>query len=62
MVKTNKAQRAALRRIWERSQSGHPNYRSFRKRVLPTIGCDNAIVVPWLDMWLVIETDGYTHS
>jgi hypothetical protein len=62
MVKTTKAQRAALKRVWEREQAGGSSYRRFRKLVQPTIGCDGAVAVPWNGMWLCIETDGYTHS
>ena len=37
-------------------------YKQFRRMVKPTIGMDNAIVIPWCGMWLAIEADGYTHS
>lgn len=37
-------------------------YRQFRRGVQPTFGMDGAIVIQWAGMWLVIETDGYTHS
>jgi hypothetical protein len=30
--------------------------------VLPTIGCDDAVTVPWCGMWLCIEKDGYCHT
>lgn len=34
-------------------------YRRFRKTVTPGSGC---IMVPFANMWLGIEPDGYTHS
>lgn len=37
-------------------------YREFRRRVLPTFKCDDCVMVHWANMWLGIETDGYTHS
>ncbi len=62
MVKTTKAQRVALKRLWDRDHSGADGYRRFRRLVQSTFGCDGAIAVPWNGMWLCIETDGYTHS
>lgn len=38
------------------------SFLAFRRSVQPTIGCDDAIAVPWGRMWLCIETDGYTHT
>lgn len=57
MVKTTKAQRAALKKVWLRDTSA--TYREFRKTVQPSFGY---IMVPFAGMWLGIETDGYTHS
>lgn len=37
-------------------------WREFRKRVLPSFGCDGMITIDWQGMWLAIERDGYTHS
>lgn len=59
MVKTTKEQRKAILRLAIRSGG---DYRALRKAACPTIGCDNAIVLHWCNMWLCIETDGYTHS
>lgn len=61
MIKTTRQQRQALYRVWQRG-GAHSSYRAFRRTVQPTFGMDGAIVVPWCNMWLVIETDGYTHS
>jgi hypothetical protein len=75
MVKTTRAQRVALKRVFNRGpittsttrtrSTTHVStltYWGFRKRVEPTFGCDGAVVVPWCGMWLCIERDGYTHS
>lgn len=52
-----KAQRLALRRVWDRCPT--MPYRAFRRTVQPGPGC---IMVPFAGMWLGIEPDGYTHS
>ena len=66
MVKANKAQREALKRVFFRinadaRRNGTPTttYRDFRYTVRPGCGC---IMVPFAGMWLGIEPDGYTHS
>lgn len=71
MVTTTKAQRSALKRIFDRQPIFRPepgsdtvrvSYRAFRASVHPAIGCDGAIMVRWAGMWLGIERDGYTHA
>lgn len=63
MVKTTKAQRKALKRVYLRQVETRADpglvYREFRKMVEPGPGC---IMVPFAGMWLGIEPDGYTHS
>ena len=70
MVKTTRAQRVALKRVFDRRTiygvtmdgrvTDHPlTYRQFRRQVHPSVGC---IMVKWAGMWLGIEPDGYTHS
>jgi hypothetical protein len=61
MVKTTKAQRTALLRVYNRGPLGIP-YREFRRTVSGTFGCDGAVVVRWQEMWLCIEADGYCHT
>ena len=64
MVKTTRAHREALLRIWQRPIHGEHNpltYRQFRKTVQPGLG-GYYVMVPWAGMWLGIEKDGYTHS
>jgi hypothetical protein len=60
MVKTTKAQRQAIKRVYDRGSQ--MSYRDFRKTIKPTFGCDGAVALPWASMWLCIERDGYTHS
>lgn len=72
MTRTTKAQRVALKRVFDRApifvsimdaQRGCAlTYRQFRAMVQPTFGMDGAVVVPWAGMWLAIEADGYVHS
>jgi hypothetical protein len=75
MVKLTKAQRKALKRIYDRTPT-YPyitseertaditaiplTYRQFRKTVHP--GGPDYVMVQWARMWLGIEKDGYTHS
>ena len=58
MVKTTKAQRVALLRVYNRTEKT-VSYREFRKTVQNGYGC---IMLPFFSMWLGIEPDGYTHS
>lgn len=70
MVRTTRAQRVALKRLYDRApiyatrddaRTGRPiPYREWRRGyVYPGHDC---IMVPWAGMWIGIETDGYTHS
>ena len=74
MVKLNRAQRRALKSVFDRSEVApgsfgtnrvihddmpDATYRDFRKTVLPGPDC---VMVRWGSMWLGIEADGYTHS
>lgn len=56
-----KAQVRAVKRLYDRSPSGFPSYRAFRRTALVShyLGC---VMLRWCDMWIGIETDGYTHS
>ena len=64
MVKTTRAQRVSLHRLWERRDSRRPGerYCQFRRRVQPVICGGGAVIVEWSGMWIGIETDGYAHS
>jgi len=61
MMVLTKEQRHALLRVWKRGESDL-TYRQFRRTVEPGFCMDGAIIVPWCNMWLAIESDGYTHS
>lgn len=76
MIKTTRAQREALKRVYERSPicakpAGVPSriinkremtYRQFRETVQPSFDTSGCVMVHWAGMWLGIERDGYTHS
>jgi hypothetical protein len=74
MVTTTKAQRQALKRLYDRQLAsiaeaikrseqpkGPRTYRALRKSIRPGFGGDYVMVPLW-GMWLGIEADGYTHS
>jgi hypothetical protein len=37
-------------------------YRQLRKQVQACFDKSGCVMVPWANMWLGIETDGYVHS
>jgi hypothetical protein len=55
----NQAQFDALNRKFQQDPDGSPNFISFRRRARKAHDC---IMIHWCNMWLGIETDGYTHS
>ena len=67
-----KPQQLALRHLWTRlcndwhyepvTEGSPPSYRAYRRQVQPTVGMDGAVVVPFANMWVCIETDGYRHT
>jgi hypothetical protein len=75
MVKTTRAQREAVFKVFCRDQPYHEfggmkysglnlirrrrDYRQFRAKLQSGYGY---VMLPWAGMWLGIETDGYTHS
>jgi len=54
-------QKESLVRKWAQDNNGM-TLEEFVDTAQPTVGMDNAIVVKWCGMWLVIEADGYCHS
>lgn len=58
MIKLTRPQRVALKAVYDRKVMAR-TYRQFRKEVRPGPNC---IMIPWCNMWLGIEPDGYTHS
>lgn len=60
MIALTKQQRKALYNLWYRlGYNVAVPYRKFRRTVQPGPGC---VMVPFGNMWLGIEPDGYTHS
>jgi hypothetical protein len=55
------AQELAVYRKWEHAPDGC-TYDELRARVIPELAGYGAVMLPWCNMWLGIETDGYTHS
>lgn len=62
MMKLTKAQRRALYNLYLRNSDGAASYREFRKRVFPLLGDPSCAMIPWLGMYIGIESDGHTHS
>jgi hypothetical protein len=60
-IEMTPAQHNALVRKHTQDDQGM-TLQQFLESAHPTFGCDNAITVKWCNMWLAIETDGYTHS
>lgn len=60
---TTKAQRAALKRVYDRGDTTRlpETYRQFRRRAWMA-SYDTCIMIVWCGMMLGIEIDGYTHS
>ncbi len=54
-------QQHAIRTRWKYNNMGM-TLKKFIASAQTTVKMDDAIVIKWCDMWLVIETDGYTHS
>ena len=76
MTPLTKPQRQAVKRVYDRGRTyglknakeymvrnQRPNtYREFRATVQPIFCGGGAVALPWYNMWLAIEPDGYTHS
>jgi hypothetical protein len=70
MVRMNRQQRVALKRLHDRmvadarpsQEKRLPAYREFRRTVKPVFAGDGAVIVQWSGMWVGIEPDGYTHT
>jgi hypothetical protein len=60
-------QREGLKRVFDRPLEDSapykypPSYLQFRRSV-QTTGYDSCVMIKWCNIWLGIETDGYTHS
>ena len=63
MGKITRAQREALKRIYDRDPAVAPSYLAFRRTVKgPFYKSDPCVMVQWKGMFLGVESDGYTHS
>ena len=63
MYVLTKEQRAAIKRVYDRSADGALSYLQFRRRIKgPFYRNDPVVMLHWCGMWLGIERDGYTHS
>ena len=60
-MRLTKPQSESLLRKWQQDDQGL-TFLGFRKLVQSTNFMDDAVVVKWCNMFLAIETDGYTHS
>ena len=61
MTKSTDAQVDALWKLWKRAHQDK-TFAQLMQSAQPTMAMDGAIVVPWCNMFVAIETDGYTHS
>ena len=66
-MKLTKPQQQSLLRKYidgqhENGSTRDISYREFRKAVKPAFLRDGSVVVSWCGMWLLIESDGYTHT
>ena len=67
LVPLTKAQMLSIKRKAEQVRSYAPHseeskYRYLRRRVQPMFGSGGGVMLFWCNMWLGIESDGYTHS
>ena len=64
MFVLTKAQRKAAYSLYQRNSNGYTSYKQFRKELVrPMLFGGGAIeVFPWCNMFVGIESDGYTHS
>lgn len=60
MKPITRKQREAIFRKWNQDNNGM-TYRAFRATVRRA-NYDDCLLLPWCNMWLGIEKDGYTHS
>lgn len=60
-MRLSKQQQQSLKRKWTFWNEGR-SYLKFRRSVQEVFMGEGAICVQWNGMWLVIESDGYTHT
>lgn len=61
MQRLTPAQKRALKALFDRDHDGASTYLQFRRRAryYNFMGC---LMIPWHNMYIGIEPDGYTHS
>jgi len=64
MKPLTRAQRVALLNIYHRDWGEHekPTYLQWRRSARQMFVNDPCILVPWCNMWIGVEVDGYTHT
>lgn len=67
IIPLNKAQQQAIKRKAQQVRNYDPthddaNYRKLRRKVQPMFASGGGVMLFWQNMWLGIESDGYTHS
>ena len=60
-MKLTREQMIALKKVYDKEWNKPDSYLTFRRTVIPEI-CGDAVMVPFVNMWLGIELDGHTHS
>lgn len=61
-VLLTKPQQHAVKRLYDRLEDNdRESFLSFRRKVTPGIGGDY-VGVPWCDIYVGIELNGYTHT
>jgi hypothetical protein len=60
-IPTTRKQVEAFFDLYRRNADGSPNYRAFRRRIVPQHGQYHALP-NWCGMYVGIERDGYTHT
>jgi hypothetical protein len=56
-----KEQSKALKRVYDRDRTVAPSYMKFRRSAI-YVHHMKVLMIPWKNMVLGIEPDGYTHS
>ena len=56
------AQAVTLLKKYETCEIEGMTFAQFLETVEPTFSMDNAIIVQWQGIWVVIEKDGYAHT
>ena len=56
-------QAESIREVYRRPIGGEkPSFEEFTAGLVPMVAGDGAVVLPWCNMFLAIESDGHIHS